>query len=806
MTNEQQIIIKIKADSEKAVKEIASLNKQVKSLSKNSKASTQKISNLNKGFASTKATLAGVGASILSFNAIKGLVSDFGELEQGMVDVAKTTGLSGKELKKLDDGLVTMSQRLKGVSVRELTDIAETAGQLGISGTKDILTFSEAISKIAVATDLSAHEASASMAVLSNILKEPIANTERLGSVINELSNTSEASAKNIVDFAKRIAASGKTFGLTSAQIFALGATLKGVGASAEAGGSAVSRLMGLMAGNIAGFAKASGKSFEEFKSMVINKPMEALKLFIGQMGKLNKLEQPAVFHDLKLNSIEVRKTIQLLSGSMGKLDKNLKNASDEYKRNTSLQIEYATASKSLDSAFKDINNEADILKKRLGQQLSSSIKDITAELIKFMQTISATDIKGFADGIKSLFTLVRDLGGALASLNDLAMPDWLAGEKNAGVLGETAKGWKLIAGGIEDFVSGTDRANEKMKQSSADTASIANEILKSANIIKQSSSIAQEGIDTSESANVLSHYRDEIKLTSAEIDNYKKKISEMIRANTDRIQSINESAADVRKYKDQISEIRKNIDDEIKLMNELSSLKPYKDVAQDSGDAKKSIEQVTSSIKTSTEEYKKSDNERVSSHKKAIDEINTSEKKLSDKKIEIKVTTEKATGKIKKLSTIKTKSKHTVVIDASRAIRTINRLKRRTKSTHTIYVEEVRSPHFASGGSTRYSGKIKGHDLSGKDDINAKLTRGEFIQNVRAVDYYGSSFMERLNNLSIPKFELPTFATGGLVGGDSGTKGTVNLNLNIGNKTFSTISDEEVAKSLASYLQRNEF
>lgn len=110
--------------------------------------------------------------------------------------------------------------------------------------------------------------------------------------------------------------------------------------------------------------------------------------------------------------------------------------------------------------------------------------------------------------------------------------------------------------------------------------------------------------------------------------------------------------------------------------------------------------------------------------------------------------------------------STHKVHADINEAKKLIDELKRPTQSTHTVRVKKVETK--ASGGLIgefkRLRGKIKGRDPFGKDDVMALLSRGEFIQNVKAVDYYGVDFFEKLNKRMIPKNALRGYASGGLV------------------------------------------
>lgn len=109
----------------------------------------------------------------------------------------------------------------------------------------------------------------------------------------------------------------------------------------------------------------------------------------------------------------------------------------------------------------------------------------------------------------------------------------------------------------------------------------------------------------------------------------------------------------------------------------------------------------------------------------------------------------------------------------------------------------------FATGGGyKKRRGKIPGHDLSGKDDVPSLLTRGEFVQNVRAVDYYGEAFMHAINQRAIPK-EALRLADGGEV--ETGASKNVNLSLMMpDNKTsFNMQTDEQIASALERYIRK---
>jgi methyl-accepting chemotaxis protein len=175
MSEEQKYIIKVEGKTDQAIKEIRKLNKEVKNLqdvskraTSNMEAQAKQVKSLNTGFKQLSAHLARLVVIYGSLATASNLVKTMNDLEQSMTGVAKTTGLAGDELDTLSDSLDEMSVELKGVTISELQAIAESAGQLGVKGSDDILTFTEQVAKISVAVNMSADETGKAFARLQN--------------------------------------------------------------------------------------------------------------------------------------------------------------------------------------------------------------------------------------------------------------------------------------------------------------------------------------------------------------------------------------------------------------------------------------------------------------------------------------------------------------------------------------------------------------------------------------------------------------------------------------------------------------
>ena len=410
----QELKVSATVDAQQAIEGLKKLKNESKSLSeqlKNGEVSSQKFNNslssLTKGLRSYISAYAAIQGGKKVFSSIK-------ELETGFINIAKTTNMSGKEFEDFKQGVDELGKSLHGVTITEIQKIAETAGQLGVSGKENILSFTETISKIAVATDLTAEQAAEGFAIIENIMGEPISETERLGSVMNELSNTTVATASQIVGFSKRLAGGAKSLGMTSTEVMAFSATLADIGATVEGGGTAMSRLFGLMASDTKAFADASHKTLEEYKNDITNNPVKAVQDLINELSKLDRFEIFPALDDLKISSEETVAVILKMATAQAKLNQNMVTAKQAYKDNTSLNEEYEKFTKGLESATKDLIKAWQSFIIVLSEDLLPALKNAINGMIEII------DASG--EFYKSNTVLVKTIGELIGLVGGLAL------------------------------------------------------------------------------------------------------------------------------------------------------------------------------------------------------------------------------------------------------------------------------------------------------------------------------------------------------------------------------------------------
>lgn len=143
-----------------------------------------------------------------------------------------------------------------GVSKTEIAGVAEAAGQLGISA-DDLVDFTKTMVDMGVSTNISAQDAASALAKMFNVLDEDMGNVQKAGSTIVALGNNFATTENDIVSMATRLAATGSVVGLTTDQILAISTALSSVGIEAEAGGSAISKLLKKMDTSVSTYSKS---------------------------------------------------------------------------------------------------------------------------------------------------------------------------------------------------------------------------------------------------------------------------------------------------------------------------------------------------------------------------------------------------------------------------------------------------------------------------------------------------------------------------------------------------------------------
>lgn len=343
------------------------------------------------------------------------------EFESAMTGVAKTTDMTQAELGDMADAIQDLSTRIPATTT-EIAGVAEAAGQLGIAK-DDILAFSEVMVNLGVATNLSSDEAASALAKFANVVGMSADNYERLGSTIVDLGNNFATTEADIVSMATRLSSTGAIIGLTEPQIMAIATALSSVGIEAEAGGSAISKLLKqfetmVAAGSdkLESFASIAGMSAAEFSQKWGEDAVGALSAFINGLGEIDAAggSSVAVLDELGITEVRLSNAVQALASSHGILDKALATADTAWQNNTALAKEAATRYETTESKLQMLSNACNNAKIAIGDKLTPAVGNLAEAGTKLLT--------GIADGIDKSNLLVPIITSVVAALGALTI------------------------------------------------------------------------------------------------------------------------------------------------------------------------------------------------------------------------------------------------------------------------------------------------------------------------------------------------------------------------------------------------
>lgn len=374
------------------------------------------------------------------------------DFESAITGVAKTTDLTDEELAAMSDSIKALSTEIPATT-EEIAAVTEAAGQLGIQ--KDaLLDFTEIMTMLGTATNMTADEAATSLARFANITGMATDNYGRLGSVIVDLGNNFATTESEIVAMGTRLASAGKLAGLTEPEIMALAAAMSSVGIEAEAGGAAMTQTLNAIEKAVAKggddlteFARIAGMSSEEFSSAWKNDAMSALTSFIGGLGKLDEQGESTVLvlEDLGLTGIRQSNMLKALGLAADQMTGAVNTANTAWQQNTALTNEankrYATAQSRLTMMQNAYNN----LKVAIGDAYTPALSEAYGVGTKVLNSITAFIQKNPAL-VNAITAFAGVIGAVVAALAAYAVAAKIAAAASA-ILTAAIPGVNVIMG-----------------------------------------------------------------------------------------------------------------------------------------------------------------------------------------------------------------------------------------------------------------------------------------------------------------------------------------------------------------------
>lgn len=303
-------------------------------------------------FARMKNTVNDWGASIAAGAAAmaglvaagKAAVEAYAEMDQEMANVRKYTGMTAEQVDHLNEEFKKMDTR---TSREALNQLAQEAGRLGKQSEEDVLGFVRAADKINVALDDLGEGATLTLSKLTNIFGDELRlGTERsllaVGSVINELSQNSTASAPYLAEFAQRLAGVGAQAHMTIPEIMGFAAVLDSQGQKLEMSSTAVSKVIMNLFKSPEKIAKATGMAVTEFAETCKRSTNEGLLMLLNRLHELGGIDTLApVFADMGENGARASAVLSALAGNVDMVRQQQEAANVAFQEAISIDKEF---------------------------------------------------------------------------------------------------------------------------------------------------------------------------------------------------------------------------------------------------------------------------------------------------------------------------------------------------------------------------------------------------------------------------------------------------------------------------------
>lgn len=336
------------------------------------------------------------GAAVAAGTALT--VKSAMDWESAWTGVLKTVDGTPAQLSAVEQGLRDMTSVLPA-SHAEIAAVAEAAGQLGIE-TPNVVAFTRTMIDLGETTNLSAEQAATQLARFMNIMGTSQGDVDRLGSAIVGLGNNFASTESEILDMAMRLAGAGAQIGMSEGDVLGLATALSSVGIEAEAGGSAMSKVMIDIAASVdeggdrlEQFAQVAGLSADEFAAKWANDPAAALQTFIQGLADAESQGSSTlgILADLGITEIRMRDALLRASSAASGFGDAVAMGNTAFEENIALQQE-------AELRYGTTESKLGILQNRLADAAIT----LGAQLLPALEAVM-DGIGFFADGLAGL-------------------------------------------------------------------------------------------------------------------------------------------------------------------------------------------------------------------------------------------------------------------------------------------------------------------------------------------------------------------------------------------------------------------
>lgn len=430
-----QVLDKIKAKFPKVTSAVKVATFAFDQMQRKTKKLREQLAAVGNSIKSVGSTMT-VGFTLPVLAATGFSIKAFADYETALVGVGKTTGLSGQELATFGDRITDLTRQIP-VSATELMGLGQTAAQLGVSGSDNILKFSSTLAKLATASDIVGEEGASDLARLMTVTRSSMGDVDRFAAAIVALGNTSAATESEILGFATRLGGATAVFNVGAVEALGMATAMKSVGIEAEAGSSSVQRGFGAINESInaggkklAALSAITGIAAGDLKKRFAEDSVGVFREFIMGMGKASEagVDLTQILDTFGLTGVRDIQVLGTLAKNSELLGQKLNTAAEGFKQNVALENEFNAQLGTLNNQIALTQNEIFATAKELGQSFKPAILSALTAVKGLM--VFLRDNPTFAKFALGIALVVATLGPLLLFIGSViaAIPAFMTG------------------------------------------------------------------------------------------------------------------------------------------------------------------------------------------------------------------------------------------------------------------------------------------------------------------------------------------------------------------------------------------
>lgn len=372
--------------------------------------------------------LAAFGAGYIGVTqGISGTAGAALEFESAFADVRKVLDGSDEQLENIRRQIIGMSTELP-IAASGIAEIYAAAGQANIP-IQEISKFSEMVAKVSTAWEVPVAETGQALAEIKNQLNLGVTEVGLFADSLNHLSNNTAANAPRLLEYTKRVAATGEMFGFSAQETLAFGGAMIAAGAESEVAATSF-RNMGKALTKGTQATKAQNTAYKRLGLDSVktakNMQKDALGTTLDVIERIQKLPEwerislaSALFGD------EARALMPAINNST-ELRRQLELVGDQTNYAGSAFKEYTVRASTVGNVLSILRNKFADLFRGIGDRMLPSIKEAALGIGYVLDTLGerasifdkmGTAVQGFMNGMGmngGIRDVIEDLGDLL--------------------------------------------------------------------------------------------------------------------------------------------------------------------------------------------------------------------------------------------------------------------------------------------------------------------------------------------------------------------------------------------------------